>query len=91
MPSAIIADHLWLVIVAQIAGVLSAAMTRISEGSKNQTSFQALFIGTLLAVGLITISGVRLGPAHWMISGTTMAIMLLLATCDFGYRVRRGD
>jgi len=88
MPSTMIVDHLWFVIFAQVAGLLSAAMTRASEGTKNQTSYQAVFLGAMLIVGLITIFGLQLGPGYWMISGTTLAVMLLMATCEVGSKIR---
>ena len=88
MPSAMIVDHLWFVVFAQVAGLISAAMTRATEGTKSQTSYQAVFLGAMLIVGLITISGLRLGAGYWMISGTTLDIMLLMATCDLGSKIR---
>jgi len=64
-----------------VLGLLSAWMTRLSEGSR---FWHRSFFVCLLFVGLATIASSELGAACWISSGTTFSLMVLTATCDFG-------
>lgn len=73
----------WLFGAVQIAGLASAWAARLSQGSPRQASWQRLFFGWLAVVGGATVFALRLGPVCWLASGATLAIMVLIATCDF--------
>jgi hypothetical protein len=74
-------------VVIQIIGLASAWMTRLGEGSVTQRFYQAFFVGWLSLVGLATFGALMLGPESCMICGTTLAVMALTATWDFGTAV----
>ncbi len=74
---------LWLFIGAQVIGVSSAWLARISEGSPRQHVSQWLFFGILSLMGVITMLALALGPGCWIASSTTFAVMVLTVTCDF--------
>ncbi len=68
----------------QIIGLASACLTRIGERSTRQASYQLIFLGCLSLVGLATLISMLIGPGTCMVSGTTLAVMALTATWDFG-------
>ncbi len=72
----------------QVLGLLSAAVARLSEGSRRQASSQRFFLGCLGLVGGTTMLCLGLWPGCWLASGSTLAVMVLGVTCDFG-RSRR--
>ena len=70
--------------LAQTAGLLSAAATRLGPGSACHVSTRWLFSILLAVVGLGMIVSLNLGPTYWLTSGTTFSTMVLTVTCDFG-------
>lgn len=73
--------------VIQAAGLLSACAARLGEGSVRQACCQWLFFGCLSLVGLATMVALAVGPEACLASGTTLAVMVLTATWDFGRTV----
>jgi hypothetical protein len=67
----------------ELLGLTVAWLTRLSQGSRGQTSCQCLFFGSLALVGGATIVAFGLGPSYWLASGATLAFMVLTVTCDF--------
>lgn len=67
---------------------VSACAARLSVGSRCQRLFQSLFTGCLLLVGVLTATSVTISPNLWVLPAATFALMVLMATCDFG-RSRR--
>ena len=78
----------WLLGLIQIAGLLSAWLARLSEGSARQAWCQRLFVGCLALVGLTTMIVVALGARHWVSSGATLSAMILAAIWDFSAHAR---
>lgn len=76
-------DFVWALVAIQILGIISAGVARLSEGSRRQTCCQRFFFALLLLVGLATVVAVTLGPACWLISSSTLSLMVLTVTCDF--------
>jgi len=74
---------LWLFIGAQIVGVFTAWLARLSENSPRQTVIQWLFFGILSLMGVITMLAMTVGPGCWIACSTTFAVMVLTVTCDF--------
>jgi hypothetical protein len=80
----------WAVAAIQVLGLLLAWMARLSEGSRRQTLCQRLFFAALVLVGLGTIVLLGMGPGYWLVSGTTLSLMVLTVTCDFSRSPRAG-
>jgi len=73
----------WLLVMAQLLGLLSAWITRISEGSSRQAVAQRLFLLSLALVGTGALLSIGLGPCYWLSSGVVLSLMVLATTCDF--------
>jgi hypothetical protein len=71
-----------LLAVAQIIGLLSAAGARWSTGSRAQPFFQGLFLILFLALGVVTMGSVLVGPGYVLVCGTSLAVMVLAATWE---------
>ena len=67
----------------QIAGLFSAWLARLSEGSRRQAWCHRLFLACLGLIGLTTMASLALGPKYWLPSGMTLAVMVLGAVWDF--------
>ncbi|MEX0676135.1 MAG: hypothetical protein WD063_03620 [Pirellulales bacterium] len=78
----------WFLGLIQIAGLLSAWLARLSEGSSRQVWCQRLFVGCLALVGLSTMVVVALGARYWVASGATLSAMILAAVWDFSAHAR---
>lgn len=77
---------LWTLGFVQIAGLFSAWLARFSEGSRSQASFHGLFFACLALVGLITMVAVAFSFRYWLVSGATLAVMILAAIWDVSPR-----
>jgi len=75
----------WCLVAVQAAGLLSAGLARLVEGSRLQTPCQRLFLGCLGLVGVATMGASLLSPGACLISGTTLAVMALATTWDVGH------
>ena len=73
----------WLFGVVELLGLVSAWAARLSEGSQRQTLCQHLFFACMALVGTATLVSFGLGPACWLASAVTLAVMVLTVTCDF--------
>jgi hypothetical protein len=73
----------WSLASVQVAGIASAWLARLSEGSRNQAPCQWLFVALLAVVGMATMASVTLGPRYWLASGATLSVMVLAAIWDF--------
>jgi hypothetical protein len=74
---------LWLLIAAQLLGVISACIARLSEGSPRQALSQGTFFGALSLMGAATIVALAVGPGCWVACSASLALMVLTVTCDF--------
>jgi hypothetical protein len=74
---------LCLFIAAQLLGVSSAWLARLSEGKRHEVLSQWTFFGVLPLVGVVTMVALAVGPGYWLASSTTLAFMVLTVTCDF--------
>lgn len=66
----------------QAAGLASAWLARLSEGSAHQAPCHWLFFGLLAAVGATIMVSIALGTG-WLASGATLSVMVLAAIWDF--------
>lgn len=67
----------------QVLGLASAAVARLSEGSRCQAPGQCVFLVFLALIGGITVGTLLLGSGFWLASGGTLSLMVLGAVCDF--------
>ncbi len=67
----------------QVCGLVSACLARISEGRPWQELCQRMFVALLVVVAFMTVLNVWNAPQQWMMSATTLAVMVVTATCDF--------
>jgi hypothetical protein len=74
---------LWIFIAAQLLGVVSAWLVRLSEGSICQSVGQYMFFCFLPLIGVAAMVAWAIGPGCWLGCSTTLAVMVLTVTCDF--------
>ena len=73
----------WSLAAIHILGFSSAWLVRMSVGSVRQALFQRLFLLFLCLVATATYLMTAVGPHHWLLSGATMALMVITVVCDF--------
>lgn len=78
----------WILALVQIAGLFSAWLARLSEGSARQACCQRFFVCCLALVGISTMIAVVLGTRYWVASGVTFSAMILAAVWDFSAHLR---
>jgi hypothetical protein len=66
-----------------LLGLVSAAVARLSEGSRCQGPGQWTFLAFLALVGGVTVGAIAQGSGYWLPSGATLSVMVLGAVCDF--------
>jgi len=69
--------------LVQVVGLGSACLARIAEGSSRQTPCQWLFLVSLAAVGVATMALLAADASTWLVSATTLSVMILAVTVDF--------
>jgi hypothetical protein len=73
---------LWVLIAAQMLGILSAWLARLCEGSCCQAASQYLFFCILPLMGVATAIALAVGSCCWVACAATLALMVLTVTCD---------
>jgi hypothetical protein len=68
--------------ILQIAGLASAWLARLTEGTSRQHAYQWLFFGFLGLIAAATMASAALDHVHWLTTGTTLGIMMLAAVWD---------
>ncbi len=76
-------SQLCVISSVQVCGLVSAALARISEGQPWQELCQRMFVALLVVVAFMTVLNISNAPQQWMMSATTLAVMIVTATCDF--------
>ena len=80
-------QNLFLAFAAvQVAGIVSAALARLAENRSSQASFQGLFLAAMSLVALVTVASIAMGWTTWVMSGATLAVMVVMAVWDPGLR-----
>lgn len=69
-------------------GLVGACVARLGEGSLRQTPCQCVFLCCMALVGAAALASACVGPGACLTSGTTLAVMVLGATYDFGTTAR---
>ena len=78
-----VATVFWWLIIVHVLGIVSAWMVRIHAGSVRQALYQRVFLIFLGLVTIATIAASTAAPHHWLVSGTTLSLMVLTAVWDF--------
>lgn len=76
-------SQLCVISSVQVCGLISTALARITEGRRWQELFQRMFLALLVIVAFTTVLNLWNAPQQWMASATTLAVMIVTATCDF--------
>lgn len=80
-------DHpviFWSMVVIQVVGLLSMAATRVGEHTSRCLLCRCLFLVSLVVVGGATVLSLASGTGHWAAGGTTLSLMVVGGTLDFG-------
>lgn len=73
-----------LLVLLQAAGLLVAWLARASEETRFRPLCYLLFWGFFGLVGLTTMTMIATSTSGGLFCGSTLALMTLSATCDFG-------
>ena len=71
-------------VLVQVLGLASIFFARLSERSRAQCACQRVFYGCLVLVGGAAVATLFLGNGYWASCGTTLAVMAVGVTFDFG-------
>jgi hypothetical protein len=74
---------LWWFAVVQALGLVSAWFARVHQGTHRQGAFHGVFFLLLAAVGATTLVMAVTSPAGSLVTGTTLAVMVLTTVWDF--------
>ncbi len=72
----------------QVLGVATAGISRLMEGTRHERLGHWLCLGGLAVIGATCGAAVRLGPDAAACCAVTLAIMTLIAVCDFAPQTR---
>lgn len=72
----------------QVLGVMTAGFARVVEGTRHERLGHWLCLVGLAVIGTACGVAVRLGPDAAASCAVTLAVMTLVAVCDFGSRPR---
>ncbi len=73
----------WTIVALQAAGLACACLLRVDRGLRRQSSYHRIFLVLLGLVALSTLYAAAWGPSPCLLSGATLAVTSLVATCDF--------
>lgn len=65
-------------------GLAAGLATRLSVGSRLEGVWQYGFLASMAVVGAATVGVLIFAPELWLAPAVGLALMILLATCDFG-------
>jgi hypothetical protein len=61
---------------------------QLYPSGRKRNACEQIFIGLMLAIGLVTVLALGSASDAWMTSGATLSVMTVCATFDFGARER---
>ncbi len=76
-------SFVWALGFVQFAGLASAWLVRLSEGSRGQAHCHCLFFACLGLIGGATMLAAPLGSRYLLFSCLTISAMVLVAVWDF--------
>ena len=71
-----------LVTLVQLGGLAGMVIARLSEKSQQPTICYAVFYACMALVATTALFAANAGEGYWLLSGTTLAIMVIGATLD---------
>lgn len=74
----------WGLAAVQLTGLASIFFTRGRQGSAGEAIGQLFFFACLTLVGLATMAALVVDHGACLMCGTTLSVMVLGATIDFG-------
>ena len=79
-------DLLLLLIVAlvQVGGLAGMAIARLSEKWERHTFCYTIFFVSMALVASTALMAASTGSGYWLLSGTTLSVMVIGATLDCG-------
>jgi hypothetical protein len=83
MFSGVSLSQLCVISFVQVCGIVCAALARMAEGRRWQGLVHRLFLGVMVIVAFTSVLIIWNAPQQWMISATTLTVMVVTATCDF--------
>jgi len=79
---------LWIFAGVQVAGLLSAWLIRLSQGSAGETPCQWLFFICMAMVAAATLVALAAQSRGWILCGSTLTAMVLGAIWDVSHTHR---
>ena len=70
-------------IILQLLGIAAAWMVRVQAGMKSEWLAEGLFLLCFALVALATIAGHQFCSSMWILSATTLAVMMVTVVLDF--------
>ncbi len=70
-------------IILQVAGLIAAWMVRAQTGQKSEGLAEGLFFFCFSLIALATIAGHQTCSSMWILSATTLSIMMVTVVLDF--------
>jgi hypothetical protein len=70
-------------IILQLLGIAAAWMVRIQTGMKMECLAEGLFLFCFALIALATIAGHQYSSSMWILSATTLSIMIVTVVLDF--------
>ena len=76
-------------IILQLLGIAAAWMVRVQAGMKTEWLAEGLFLFCFGLIALATIAGHQCCSSMWILSATTLSIMMVTVVLDFSSRGTR--
>ncbi|HTU27040.1 MAG TPA: hypothetical protein VMF30_16655 [Pirellulales bacterium] len=67
----------WILLAVEVAGLMSASLVRLTHGCRSHSSCQWLFFACLSLVGCGSVVAMVISPICWLLSGGTLAMMIV--------------
>ncbi len=78
----------WSTVAIQLISAATIVALQLFPSGRKRNACEQIFIGLMLAIGLVTVLALGSASDAWMTSGATLSVMTVCATFDFGARER---
>ena len=78
----------WILLAVEAIGLTSASLVRLSAGCRSHQSCQWLFFACLALVGCGSVVAMVVSPMCWLLSGGTLAMMIVAVVWDRSQNTR---
>ncbi|MHB0956187.1 MAG: hypothetical protein ACYC0X_07395 [Pirellulaceae bacterium] len=79
----------WCTIAIQLISVATIVAIQLRPRGRRRSACEQIFIGLMLAMGLVTVLAISATSDAWLASGATLSVMTVCATYDLGARDRQ--